>query len=116
MRGAGLPARAGDDCHPSEIALVRVRGARFHERTHLLGRQQLDVRSFEVIDDLRRNPDISDDDVAGMRLTRRQHERQFWRRQRHRHRGVDTVSDELRRIGGQARSAGRSTRSGCRMR
>ena len=101
MRGARLSARAGDDCHPSEIALVRVRRAGLHERTHLLGRQQLDVRSFEVIDDLRRDPDISDDDVAGMRLAGGQDERQFWCRKRHRHGRIDTVSDELRRIGGK---------------
>jgi len=71
------------------------------ERTHLLRRQQLDVRSFEVIDDVGRDPDISYDHVAGMRLTRREHERQFWTGKCHRHRGVDTVSDELRCIGGQ---------------
>ena len=64
MRGAGLAARAGDDQHAAVVALVRVRRARLDQRAHVLARQQLEPRPVELIDDVRRNADVGDHDVA----------------------------------------------------
>src|ERR1700682_3065473 len=68
MGCAGFPARPGDQEHPAVIALVRVRGPRSDELAHRPARQQLDTRSFQRLDDIGRDPDVRNDDVAGAGL------------------------------------------------
>jgi hypothetical protein len=67
----------------------------------LLGGQQLDVPSVDAVDDVLRNADVGNDDIAGVLFTGRKNERQLGRRERNRHRRVDAVTDDVRGIGGQ---------------
>ena len=60
------------------------------------------MRAVKAFQHVRRDADIRNHHVAGVRLARRQHERQLGRRQRHRHRGVDAVADQVWRVGGHA--------------
>ena len=47
--------------------------------------------------------DVGDDDVARLHLGRRQHERQLGRAERDRHRCLDGIANEVRRVGRHAR-------------
>ena len=71
-----LPERAGDDQHAAEVALVRIGGARRHQLAHPLARQQLEVRALELVDHRRRDADVGDHQVAGVRVGGRKHQRQ----------------------------------------
>ena len=50
VRRARLPPRSRHERDAAEVPLVRVGGTRLDELTHLLGRQQLDVRAVEPVD------------------------------------------------------------------
>ena len=48
MRGAGLPARAGDDEHATVVALVGIGRARRHVRAHRVRGQERDPRAVDL--------------------------------------------------------------------
>ena len=101
MRGAGLARRAGDDRDPAVVAFVRVVGARLDHQADLLGRQQLDLAALDAVDDVVGNADVGNHHVARVVFTRRQHQRQLGRRQRHRHRRRQALTEQVRRVGGE---------------
>ena len=89
VRRARLAARAGDDQHVAEVALVRVGGARPARARASAPRVSSSTRGPSTSSmHLRRNADVGDDDVAGPRLGRRQHQRQLRRAERHGERGL----------------------------
>jgi len=58
----------------AEVSLVRVARPALHERGDVLLQDPLEARAREFVDDGPRNPDVGDDDRAGDRLARREHQ------------------------------------------
>ena len=77
--------------------------ARRHELAHRSAREQIHPRAVETLEHLDRNADVGDDDVAGARFGRRQHERKLGRAERDGGIGFDRCADGL---GGVSRQAG----------
>ena len=102
VRGAASADRSGDDQHAAEVSFVRVGRARGSQLAHALARQQLEIRTIELVDDRGRDADVGDHEVAGVGVGRRQDERQLRRRQRDGHRRLDGLPVELVRVGRQA--------------
>ena len=95
--------RSRDDEHAAEVPFVGVGGARRHQLAHALAREQLDVRPADLVQHRERNPDVGDDEIAAVRVGRRQDERNLRGRERHRHRRFDRLPCHLVRVGGHAR-------------
>ena len=95
VRGARLAARAGDDEHAAVVALVTVGHARRDELAHAAARQQRDARPLEALDDVRRNADVGDDDVAGARFAGREDQRQLGGAERDGRIRLDRLADRV---------------------
>ena len=98
------PMRSGDDQDAAEVALVRVGRARRHELAHALARQELEVRSLELVEHRIRDADVGDHQIAAVRIGGRKDQRDLRRAERHRHRRFDRLAFDLVRVG---RHAGR---------
>ena len=103
MRGARLAPRPGDGEHVAVVAFVAIGRSRDNQLAHAGAREELDARTLDRFENVRRNADIGDDDIARTRLGGRQHQRQLRCRQRHGHAGFDRIADRIGRIGGQSR-------------
>ena len=101
MRGACLASGSRDDQHVTVVAFVRIGFARLNDLAHRLTGQQVQTRPGEIVDHLRRDADVCDDDVARLRFAWRQHERKLRRRKRHGYRSADALADRLGMIGRQ---------------
>ena len=81
VRGAGLSARAGDDQHAAVVALVAVGRSAARSARASTPRVSSSTRGpSSDVDDVARNADVGDDDVAGADFGGRQHQRQLRRR------------------------------------